>query len=276
MIKTSEKIPVYDSAELVSPFVEEIKGLKSHWFVLRRMIHTNFKIRYKRSYLGIVWSLLNPLLNMLVYVIVFSSLFNRVEHYALYVLCGNMIFKFFSTSTKESMVQIIRSATMIRRVFIPKTIYVLAGIGINGVDLILTFIPFLLIAVFDRLNFSFNIFLIIPALILCSAFVIGISLIVATITPFVNDFSQLWSVILTLWQYLTPIFYPIDIIPEKLLFFYKLNPLYIYVTLFRDSVLNPSGTHPVLWIAGTIYGVVFLIIGWWLFTKNSNEFAYRA
>ncbi len=105
--------PIYDSAKLINPFFEEIKGLKENSFILRRMIYTNFKTRYKRSYLGVIWSMLNPLLNMIVFVIIFSNLFRfDVPHYSLYILSGNMIFTFFSQSTSEAMMQIIANAGM--------------------------------------------------------------------------------------------------------------------------------------------------------------------
>ena len=277
MNKSSKNIPVYDSAELISPFVDEIKGLASHLFILQRMIRTNFKTRYKRSYLGILWSLLNPFLNMVVFVVVFSRIFRfQVPHYPLYILCGQMVFTFFSSSTAEAMMQILYNATMIRRVYLPKTIYILAGIAINGINLGLTFIPFILIALIDRLEFSVYMLMIIPALILLSCFVTGMSLIVATITPFLNDFSQIWSVIVTLWTYLTPLFYPAEIVGEKWLPIYRLNPMYAYVTLFRDPLLYQSIPELSLWIEGIIYSAVFLLFGWWIFTKNSNEFAYRA
>lgn len=277
MLETTEKKPIYDSAKLTNPFVDEIIGLKENLFILRRMIYTNFKTRYKRSYLGVIWSLLNPLLNMLVFVIIFSNLFRfDIPNYPLYILSGNMLFTFFSQSTSESMVQIIGNAQMLRRVYLPKTIYILSGIGINGINLILTFIPFFAIALFSRLKISWEIIMIVPALILLVMFVIGVSLIVATITTYLNDFSQIWSVIITLWMYLTPIFYPATIIPEKLLRLYKLNPMYAYVTLFREPILYQYISPFKVWFAGIFYAFFFLIFGWWLFTKNSNEFAYRA
>lgn len=273
----NQPVKIYDSAQLTNPFFEEIISLFSSKFILRRMIYTNFKIRYKRSYLGVMWSLLNPLLNMIVFVIVFSQIFRfDIPHYPLYILTGNMIFVFFSSSTSEAMMQILVSAEMIKRVYLPKTIYVLAGIGINGINLILTFIPFLAIALVNRLQFTWTVILIIPSLILVTMFVVGMSLIVATITPYLHDFSQIWSVILTLWTYLTPLFYPVSIIPERILPLFKLNPMYIFVTLFRDPLLYHKIPESTLWFQGTIYGVFFLIAGWWIFTKNSNEFAYRA
>lgn len=277
-METNEKSEkIYDSAKLINPFVDEINSLFENRFILKRMIYTNFKTRYKRSYLGVIWSLLNPLLNMVVFVVIFSNLFRfDIPHYPLYIFAGNMIFSFYSSSTAEAMMQIIGNGPMIRRVYLPKTIYVISGIGINGINLILTAIPFIIIAFIDKVEYSSALFLIIPAILLLTFFVVGMSLLVATITTYLNDFSQIWSVILTLWMYLTPLFYPETIIPDEFIVAFRLNPMYIFVTLFRDPVLYQKIPDPVLWINGSLYGFGVLILGWWIFTKHSNDFAYRA
>ncbi|AOH44513.1 hypothetical protein BEQ56_10705 [Anaerolineaceae bacterium oral taxon 439] len=262
---------------MINPFVDEINSLFENRFILKRMIYTNFKTRYKRSYLGVIWSLLNPLLNMVVFVVIFSNLFRfDIPHYPLYIFAGNMIFSFYSSSTAEAMMQIIGNGPMIRRVYLPKTVYVISGIGINGINLILTAIPFIIIAFIDKVEYSSALFLIIPAILLLTFFVVGMSLLVATITTYLNDFSQIWSVILTLWMYLTPLFYPETIIPDEFIVAFRLNPMYIFVTLFRDPVLYQKIPDPVLWINGSLYGFGVLILGWWIFTKHSNDFAYRA
>ncbi len=277
-METNEKSEkIYDSAKLINPFVDEINSLFENRFILKRMIYTNFKTRYKRSYLGVIWSLLNPLLNMVVFVVIFSNLFRfDIPHYPLYIFAGNMIFSFYSSSTAEAMMQIIGNGPMIRRVYLPKTVYVISGIGINGINLILTAIPFIIIAFIDKVEYSSALFLIIPAILLLTFFVVGMSLLVATITTYLNDFSQIWSVILTLWMYLTPLFYPETIIPDEFIVAFRLNPMYIFVTLFRDPVLYQKIPDPVLWINGSLYGFGVLILGWWIFTKHSNDFAYRA
>lgn len=274
--KSKEQV-VYDSAELINPFVDEIVSLVKNRFILKRMVSANFKTRYKRSYLGVAWSMLNPLLYMTVYVVVFSNLFRfEIPHYPLYILAGNMLFGFFSASTSDSMVQIIANAGMIRRVYLPKTIYILAGIGIDWINFILTFIPFILIALVDQLSINLNVLYVIPTIVLLTGFATGISLIVATITTYLIDFSQIWSVILTLWVFLTPIFYPETIIPETYIDAFRMNPMYCYVRMFRDPLINGTIPEAEIWVKGVIFSVTFLIFGWWVFTKNSNDFAYRA
>lgn len=277
MVDNREAKVVYDSALLTNPFVDEIRNLIDTRFILRRMIYTDFKIRYRRSFLGVLWSLLNPFLNMLVFVIVFSNLFrSQISHYPLYLLTGNMVFSFFSASTSGAMRQVISNSSMIRRVFLPKTIYVLALIGNNAINLFLTVIIIIPMLYFEKIEVTSAILFIFPAFLLVTGFIIGVSLILATVTAFLNDFSQLWSIILIFWTYLTPIFYPESIIPESYIHIYRMNPMYVFVRLFRDSVVYGSISSPDLWLKGFVFSFVTLVFGWWIFTRNSNNFAYMA
>mgnify|MGYP000990501529 CR=1 FL=1 len=277
MVDNREAKVVYDSALLTNPFVDEIRNLIDTRFILRRMIYTDFKIRYRRSFLGVLWSLLNPFLNMLVFVIVFSNLFrSQISHYPLYLLTGNMVFSFFSASTSGAMRQVISNSSMIRRVFLPKTIYVLALIGNNAINLFLTVIIIIPMLYFEKIEVTSAILFIFPAFLLVTGFIIGVSLILATVTAFLNDFSQLWSIILIFWTYLTPIFYPESIIPESYIHLYRMNPMYVFVRLFRDSVVYGSISSPDLWLKGFVFSFVTLVFGWWIFTRNSNNFAYMA
>lgn len=276
MTASKNKREIYDSEQYVSPMVEEYVAVKKYKFILRRLIITNFKTRYKRSYLGIIWSMLNPLLNMLVFVFVFSFFFKRnIDHYAVYVLTGNMMFAYFRQSTAESMTQMISRAQMMRRIYLPKTTYILSSVGINLINLILTFIPLILVSIFDRLPFHWTVVLIFPCLFLFTLFNIGMSLIVAAIVPYLNDFSQIWNVLMTLWMYMTPIFYPESIIAPQNLKFFRLNPVTVYLNVFRDAYMNGVVSTPDLWRMAIIYAIIPLAIGWFIFTKKSNDFAYR-
>lgn len=277
MVDNREVNAIYDSALLTNPFVDEIRNLIDTRFILRRMIYTDFKIRYRRSFLGVLWSLLNPFLNMLVFIIVFSNLFrSQISHYPLYLLTGNMVFSFFSASTSGAMRQVISNSSMIRRVFLPKTIYVLALIGNNAINLFMTVIIIIPMLYFEKIEVTSAIFFVFPAFLLVTGFIIGVSLILATVTAFLNDFSQLWSIILIFWTYLTPIFYPESIIPESYVHIYRMNPMYVFVRLFRDSVVYGNISSPDLWLRGFVFSFTTLVFGWWIFTKNSNNFAYMA
>ncbi len=266
----------YDSGKIVSSMHDEFKNLFEFKFILKRMIYTNFKTRYKRSFLGIIWSMLNPLLNMLVFMFIFSYLFHQdVDHFPIYILAGQMIWAFFSQSTSEAMNQMIGNAGLISKIYLPKSIYILSGIGINGINLVLTFILLLLISALNKIAPSFSMLLIIPDILIMTLFTIGISMITATIVPFLNDFSQIWGVLLSLWMYASAIFYPISIIDPKLIPLFNLNPIFIYISIFRDVFINNNLSTSQFWLLGTAYGIVFFLLGWWIFTKHTNEFAYR-
>lgn len=276
MNKKNQKKIIYDSDCFESPMIEEFFGIRDQFYILRRLIITSFKTRYKRSYLGMVWSMLNPFLNMLVFVAVFSYFFKRnINHYAVYVLIGNMIFGFFRSSTAESMVQMISRGPMMRRIYLPKTTYVLASVGINLINLFLTFVPLIIVSIFDKIVMSPMMLLVFPCILLCTIFNVGASLIVSSVIPYVNDFSQVWNVLLTLWMYMTPIFYPKSIITPQYINLFRANPVTVYLTIFRDVYINGTSSSLQLWITALLFAVVTFLIGWFVFTKNSNEFAYR-
>lgn len=276
MVDSGQKRIIYDSEKFDSPMVEEFHGIQDHFFILRRLVITNFKTRYKRSYLGIIWSMLNPLLNMIVFVIVFSYLFNRnINHFAVYVLTGNMIFAYFRQSTSEAMVQMISRGPMMRRIYLPKTTYVLSSVGINLINLFLTFIPLIIVSFFDHIRFTPMMLMTLPCIALFTVFNIGASLLVSSIIPYLHDFSQIWNVLMTVWMYLTPIFYPDTIIAPKYLPYFRMNPVTIYLTIFRNAYIDGIFPPAQLWIKAAAFAVVMFVIGWYLFTKNSNDFAYR-
>ena len=276
MINSEQNRIIYDSDQFDSPMIEEFHGIQEHFFILRRLVLTNFKTRYKRSYLGIIWSMLNPLLNMIVFVIVFSYLFNRnIDHFAVYVLTGNMIFEYFRQSTSEAMVQMISRGPMMRRIYLPKTTYVLSSVGINLINLILTIIPLIIVSLFDHIQFTPMMLMTLPCIALFTLFNIGASLLVSSIVPYLHDFSQIWNVLMTVWMYLTPIFYPETIIAPKYLQYFRLNPITVYLTIFRSAYIDGIFPPAHLWLKAAGFAVAAFMIGWYFFTKNSNDFAYR-
>lgn len=269
-------VAVYDSDEYRHPMLDEARSVRENTYILRRLIISNFKTRYKRSYLGILWSMLNPLMNMLLMYAVFSYLFRfQIEHYPIYIFSGQMCFTFFKQSTAESMNQMISKASLIRKIYLPKSLYVLSGIGINGISLVITLVLLLFLALINGVHFTLYMVYLFPALLLLTLFTVGVSFMMATIVPFWDDFRQIWDVILNLWMYLSAIFYPVSILPESLRCGIEWNPMYIYIRLFRDAVIYGIASPLTLWVRGLGFAVIAMLFGWWLFSKNSNELSYR-
>lgn len=252
-------------------------NFKKYLFLLSQLVSRDFKVKYKRSVLGIVWSLLYPVLNMAVLALVFSKMFKFSTpgvSYLVYVLSGLVMFNYFSEASNLSMSSVVANFSLINKIYIPKYIFPLSKCLFVGINFLLTLIP--LYVVIFATGTGINIYhLVLPYAYICLfIFTLGFGLILSTISVFLRDMFYIYGIVLTLWTYLTPIMYDISIISEKFQFIFKLNPLYHYIAFIRDIILYhrlPSGLS--FAICG-ISALVFLVIGIIVFRKNQDEFIY--
>ena len=250
-----------------------LQSAKKYSFLLSQLVSRDFKTRYKRSVLGVLWSMLNPLLTMCVQYLVFSNLFKwNVENYAVYLLIGSVTFNFFSEASQAALVSITGSASLITKVYIPTYIFPVAKVLSSCINLCFSTLALYLIIFMQGM--SLNIYhLMIPVLyVALILFTCGMGLILSALMVYFRDTQFLYGVIIVLWMYLTPLFYPVDIIPENLMGLYSLNPMYQYVTFFRTLVLD--GAMPSLtqfaWCFGYAFGL--LGIGLLVFRKLKRNF----
>jgi ABC-2 type transport system permease protein len=241
--------------------------------LLKELVSRDIKTKYKRSVLGIVWSILNPLLMMLVLTFVFSILFHQaIPNFPVYLLTGQIIFSFFSDSTNLAMNSIITNSSLIKKIYIPKYIFPLSRVLSSFVNLLFSLIALLFVMIVTKASFSWAMLLFPIPLIYILVFSLGVGLILSAYVVFFRDILFLYGVILTAWTYLTPIFYPISIIPVKYLLIYKLNPLYHYITYFREIMLYGRVPSFELNISCIFYAVITLLIGLYVFYKRQNDF----
>lgn len=267
---------VYDSTKRRNPLVEEALVLLKYRDLLYQFVTTSIKTRYKRSALGVVWSLLNPLLTMLILTLVFSQVFRiTLENYPVYVLSGLVVWNFFSASTSQAMVGMALGGSLLQRIYVPKSVFAVSAIGVALVNLGLSIIPLFLIAIFLRTPITPAILVMPLAVVLLILFSLGVGLILETAAVYFADLLPFYEVLLMLWMYTTPIIYPLSILPERLQSLFKLNPMYYFVTLFRTPLY--AGTVPPLneWLVATAYALGAFILGTLIFTAKSNEYAYR-
>jgi ABC-type polysaccharide/polyol phosphate export permease len=267
----------YDSAKVQSPAVQELRELWRYRDLLQLLISTSIKSRYKRSSLGIVWTLLNPLLNTIVLSIVFSFFFSRFEirNYPIYILSGLLMWNFFSQTTLHSMNKLIWGSGLIKRIYVPRTIFAVSVVGNGLVNLLLGFIPLLIIMLVLGQPFSLALFSLPLAILLLAMFTLGMALFLSTIAVYFVDMVDMFGILLSIWFYATPIIYPESMLPDRFQFLLRLNPVYYLLETFRAPIA--SGTWPApdqLLLAATI-SVFTLAVGWLTFTRKSNEFAYR-
>jgi ABC-2 type transport system permease protein len=273
--RTSEQI--YDSAQRRHPLVEELLILIQYRDLLRQFIISSIKVRYKRSLLGIIWTLLNPLLTMLVLTLVFSNVFRiTIQHYPAYALSGLIIWNFFANTTSISMQGLISSGGLLNRIYVPKSIFTVSAIGSELINLTLSLIPLFAIALVIGMKIEPAVLVMPLAVILLVIFALGVGLILATAAVYFADIVPFYSVILTLWMYSTPIIYPPEILPSQFAWILKFNPMYYFVMLFRRPLYE--GTVPPLneWLLGALFALSAFIIGGLIFTAKSKEYAYRA
>lgn len=251
---------------------------KKYSFLLFQLVSRDFKVKYKRSVLGVVWSLLYPLLTMSVMALVFSQMFkmgtNDGVSYLVYLMTGLVMFNYFSEASNLAMSSVVANFSLINKVYIPKYIFPLSKCLFVGINFLLTLIPLYGVIFFTGTGVNLH-HLLLPFPIICLfLFTLGIGFVLATVSVFLRDMFYIYGVMLTLWTYLTPIMYNVSIIPDKFLVFLKLNPMYWYIYFARDLILynQTPGIHVWFYCLGS--ALLFLVIGVFVFKKNQDKFIY--
>lgn len=249
--------------------------MQQYRFLFEELVKRDFKKKYKRTVLGMAWSLLSPLLMLLVMRLVFTEFFGRtMEHYTTYLFCGNLVFSFFSDSTSQGMTSLMGNSSIFTKVNVPKYIFLLSKNVQTGINFLLTLVVFVIFCVIDNIVFTWRwIFLLYP-IILLFLFNIGVGLILSALFVFFRDIQYLWRVFTQLLLYMSAIFYTIDRFSYTVQCCYLLNPIYLFIRYFRKIVIDmqvPSMAFHLLMLLD-----VFLVtvIGCWIYKKYNTRFLY--
>lgn len=242
--------------------------------LIHQLVLKDIKLKYRRSYLGYVWSILNPLLMMAVLVVVFSNLFKfDIPNFAVYLLTGQVIFGFFAEATSMAVNSITGNAALLKKTYVPQYIFTLSKVTSSLVNLLFSMIALVLVMIFTQVNVTWNILLFPIVILQVYVFCLGLSLLLASMAVFFRDIQYLWGVFISIWMYLTPIIYPVSIIPNEYRWAYEnFNPMYSYVQQFREVILN-GNTLPIdLLLQGSIWAIVVFLIGTLIFKKKQDQF----
>lgn len=249
------------------------KNFNKYRFLLGELVKKDIKLKYRRSYLGIFWTLLEPLLTTAVLTVVFSNLLGRGgKTFPVYILTGRLLYTFFSNATKAAMKSIRSNSAMIKKVYVPKYIYpfssILSNYVIFSISLIILFLAAILFQVMPTL-YLLQIFIPLVMILILS---LGVGMILATLAVFFRDLEYLWSVALMLIMYTCGIFYHVeDLKLGNHSWIFNLNPLYLIIVNFRDAVFgNPLNKEAV--ILSAAYSLGSLLIGILLFYKKQDDF----
>lgn len=241
--------------------------------MLYELVARDVKIKYRKSVLGVLWTLLNPLLMMVILSIVFSNLFKfDIENYSLYLLSGQILFNFYNESTSGAMTSILGNAALIKKVYIPKYLFVLSRIASSSINILSSFCALILVMLFTRTELHFTMFLVVIPLGYLIVFSLGIGLILAALAVKFRDVIHLYTVFLTALMYLTPIIYPISMLPDWVRMIVNLNPLTGILNIFRDVMIY--NTVPTIgeFLISFVVVTVTLVFGLWVFYKQQDEF----
>ncbi|MBW6474522.1 MAG: ABC transporter permease [Anaerolineaceae bacterium] len=267
---------IYDSAKRKHPAIEELIALVRYRDLIYQLVRRDLVARYKRSVLGIAWTMLNPLGTMVIMVVVFSQVFRGTANYAAYVLTGIIVWTMFSQSTSIAMSSMVWGSQLFQQIYLPRTSFVLATILANMVNFVLSLIPLTLIFLVTKVPFKPSALLLPVFMIFLLSFSLGVALLLSTLAVFFPDVADLYPVVLTAWMYLSPIIMPLDFYRQILngLLLY-INPFYYIVNLFRILVLDGFVPHWQTWGATAFVSFGVLFIGWIFFCKKADSFAYH-
>lgn len=252
-----------------------LEKLKRHQFLLEELVKRDFKKKYKRTVLGMGWSVLSPLMMLLVMSLVFTKLFGRtVPHYTIYLFCGNIIFGFFNESTTQGMTSLIYNAGIITKINVPKYLFLLARNAQCVINFFLTLSVFVLFCVFDNITFTWRWIMLLYPIVMLVLFNAGLGMVLSAFYVFFQDAQYLWTIFTQLLMYLSAIFYTIDMFSPTFQVIFYLNPVFIFISYFREIVINltvPSiGMHLLI----LLYTSLAVGIGAWMYKKYNHSFLY--
>jgi ABC-2 type transport system permease protein len=251
---------------------------KRDLFILRELVSKDFKLKYRRSVLGVIWSVLNPLLMMLVMSLVFSFFlrYDNIEHYPLYLIVANITWQVFADSTNAGMMSIIDAAPLLKKVRVKKAVFPVEKVLFSLVNFLFSLIAVVVVMLWEGVAPTPVMLLAPIGIVLLMLFCVGLSLLLSALAVFFRDLIHLWSVLLMAWMYATPLFWPVSMIEQvpyhavRVLMY--VNPMYNFVTFMRDTVIY--ATIPPVEVVGScvVWALLSLVLGYVVFRTRERRF----
>ncbi len=250
---------------------EEDRHQSQYFFVIRELTAREIKRKYARSYLGIIWSVLNPLLTMAVMSLIFSTMFRRaIDNYPIYYLTGSIIWNLFSSATNAAMTALVDNKSLLLKSKLPKQTFVLSRVYTALVNFGYTFAAYICMLVVFHIQPVWTMLLFPIDVLLVLLFAAGISYFLSIAYVFFADIKYLYGILLTLWMYLSAIFYPADALPEIMQAVISFNPIYLSVYIARECVMYGRMPDYVVWIKLIAAAGLSFIFGFRFFRRKQN------
>jgi lipopolysaccharide transport system permease protein len=272
----ADTLTVYDSDRRAPPMIEELIQALRYRDLIRQLVRRDVLTRYKRSLLGVAWTMLNPLGMMLVLTLAFSNLFGGTRAYPVYVLSGIIVWSFLSQTTTSAMSQLTWGGVLLHRIYLPRTTFAIASVGTGLVNLVFSLVPFALVMAVTGTPVRLTVLILPVSILTLALFALGLGLLLSSLAVYFPDVSEMYQIVLLGWMYLTPIIYPEQIVPEAYRWWmFNLNPMYHIVQLFRLPLYEGIWPSAARLASALIVAVIMAAFGWLVFTHRADEFAYR-
>ena len=252
-----------------------LQKMQRYQFLFEELVKRDFKKKYKRTVLGMAWSILSPLMMLIVMKLVFTQFFGRnMEHYTIYLFCGNLIFSYFNESTSQGMTSLMGNAGIFTKVNVPKYLFLFSKNVQTLINFGLTLCVFFMFCVLDNIAFTWKLVFLLYPIGCLVLFNIGVGLILSALFVFFRDIQYLWTVFLQLLMYMSDIFYSIDTYEPMIRNLFLLNPIYLFIRYFRKIVIE--ATIPSVWFHLLMLAdvVIVLGLGCLIYKKYNTKFLY--
>ena len=258
---------------LVVTYIHNFLAYKN---LLKELVRRDVKTKYRRSVLGMLWSVLNPLGMMIIMSIVFSHVFrSNIENFPVYLMCGQVIFNFYNEASTVAMSSVLGNASLIKKVYVPKYLFPVSKVCSCFVNLVTSFIALVIVIVATGTKLSWTALLVFIPVIYVFVFSLGMGLMLSALVVTFRDLQHLYGILITAWMYMTPIFYPVDMLPGWVADLVRLNPLANFIEMFRDVILYNVVPSGILQAKCIVSCVVALGLGLWIFYKQQDTFILK-
>ena len=252
-----------------------LQKMRKHQFLFQQLVHRDFTKKYKRTVLGVAWSVLSPLLTLLVMNVIFGTLLGSdIEHYTIYLFSGQLVFSFFNESTNEGMTSLLNNADIFTKVNVPKYMFLLSKNISSLINFGITLCIYFLFVLINGIPITWKFILLLYPIVCLVMFNVGVGLILSAAYVFFRDIQYLYGIFTMLLMYMSAIFYSIDTFPQIGRNLFLVNPVYVYIRYFRKIVIE--NTIPSVWfhLIAIGYALIALLLGFFIYKKKNHSFLY--
>ncbi len=254
---------------------EALAKLRKHWFLFSELVKRDFTKKYKRTILGMAWSILSPLMNLLIMWLVFNNFFgNNVNHYSIYLFAGQLVFSYFTDATNLGMSSLVGNSGIFTKVNVPKYLFLFSENVSSLINFGLTLLIFFVFAAIDGISFTWKFLLLVYPIGCLIVFNLGIGLVLSALFVFFRDMQYLWGILTQLIMWMSAIFYTIDGYGQTAQYLFLLNPIYLYIRYFRKIVIDSVIPTPQFHLLAAAYALIAFCVGALMYKKYNHSFLY--